>query len=152
MNRVPASLADPSRLITGRDLKLRAGWPVDSRGTIAPLEEDHAGCRVYEREMRECLPCLPVFFGLEAKRKGDPQQRSIRSRARCISPTIANADAIDRECSFVARESVICLVGMVAKDKAVLHPLFGDGESGVPQVLVILREEIEAPCQQDRGV
>jgi hypothetical protein len=38
------------------------------------------------------------------------------------------------------------------QDEAVLGQLLGDGENGVPQALVIMREEIEAPSQQGRGV
>src|SRR5205823_4033954 len=49
-------------------------------------------------------------------------------------------------------EPIVGLVGAVTQDEAVLCQLLGDGENGVPQALVVMRKEFEAPRQQRRSV
>jgi hypothetical protein len=50
------------------------------------------------------------------------------------------------------RESVVGLIRAVTQDEAILCQLLGDGKNGVPQALVVMRKEFEAPRQQRRGV
>src|SRR5215831_11692011 len=130
----------------------------------ASLEDDHTSHRLYQREMGERLREVPevprrlrvVFFGIEAERRGDPQQ----PLHQVAGPLYLSDDRkgrheperADHERSFVAGKSVVGLGGTVTQNKAVLGQFLGDGENGVPQASVVMRQELETPCQQRRGV
>src|SRR5262249_25347786 len=109
------------------------------------------------REVPQMPPCRRVvFLGIEAERRGDPQQpfhqvmgslHLSHNHERRQEPERA-----DHERSLLAGESVVGLVGAVTEDEAVLCQSLGDGKNGVPQALVIMRKELEAPGQQRRRV
>ena len=84
------------------------------------------------------------------------RSRSIRSRARACSPTIAERrhqpERADEERPLLAREAVVGLVGAVAQDEAVLGELVGDGVDGRAQALVRAGQEAEDRREQRRGV
>src|SRR5712672_491300 len=103
-----------------------AGMTVEMRSQLCEsLEGDHAGRRLYQREMGEGLREVPqvsprlrvVFFGIEAEGRGDPQQplhqvagalHLSHDRQRRYEPERA-----DHERSFVAGEPVVGLLRTV---------------------------------------
>ena len=81
---------------------------------------------------------------------------SIRSRARCDSPTMASAETSQKEqmrkVPSSPREAVVGLLRPVAEREAVLGEILRDGEHGGAQALVVGRKEPEDRRQERGGV
>src|SRR6516164_4857014 len=109
------------------------------------------------REVSQVPPCLRVILlCIETEGRGDPEQplqqvagtlQLSHDRESRYKPERAN-----QERSFLPGEPVVGLVGAVPQYEAVLGQLRSDCENGIPQALIVMCEEIEAPRQQRRGI
>src|SRR5215468_11282748 len=114
--------------------------------------------------MRKCLRKVPqmsrrfrvVLFGIKAKRRSD-SQKPLQQIAGLLHLSDDREcrdepEGTDHECSFLAGESIVGLLGAVTQDEAVLSQLPGDSENGAFQAFVVMRQKSEACCQQCRSV
>ena len=135
-----------------------------SRQLRESFSEDDSRRGLDEGEVREGLrevAEVPAgarveLLGVEAERRRDAQQalhqvagalQLADDRQRGDEP-----EGADQEAALLARQAVVGLVGLVAKDEAVLGQVVRDRVDGLAQAVVVARQEAEDRRQQRRRV